>query len=689
MFVRESYNIKLPASIVMKHSKLLSLEIKEIKKRLNFNCLNRLLLSVKSKIDSLSSNDEAAPSQAADTSLPADVIPESPILEYPSAEKDVKTMTTETVSKWKSGLLQLSSDLLGLSHASEKEFLFLGDRLNNISAVNRHNSDLADKVVENLNKGKAEDLDLLKGLLNSGFEKADDTEISLSRLSSELKKMIGSIKEIVHLMDQLDRTYRSLRIVRVMIRIEAEQADYPEFHTVAEALKTTEALILKNAKTTHSSAAETIQLLLQMRARIDSNKNSRQLPLKEEQKSILSLITEISRELSQSVKICQQMKAFSGAIAREINEVVTNLQFHDNYRQRMEHISEILEEVASRVPEVTDDNKGKLIKLKPWGTTVVNLQIAQLENLKKENGDVSHKLSGSFGKILEMLQKQSEASDRLIPAMMSLDHYIGNLDRLLKNFCTHLGIYKTSNQELMRSTEHLSDHILEITKLNSLIKSNELNLRILAINSIIKATSIRRRGKPLAVLSREINTISQSVQQQLSEGEDKISAAHSGSDYIAATLLENLKDSMKLMDETFDRTGENILNLLEKDENASSFSQTSHRLKADFSDLMEKLQFAQSIDDSLSTVIQGLHDLSEEFESLLPDPPTDSVEDDLDLQKLIGNYTMQTERDIHEANIDSDLMSEEVDIFECVDTDGQESSTDQSDQDLGDNIELF
>jgi len=182
---------------------------------LNIKFLTRLLLSVKSKIDSLSSNDEAAPCRAADTPLLAGTIPVSPIFEYLSPEKDVKTMTTETVSKWKSGLLQLSSDLLGLSHATEKEFLFLGDRLNNISAVNRQNSDLADKVVENLNKGKAEDLDLLKGLLNSGFEKADDTESSLFRLSSELKKMIGSIKEIVHLMDQLDRTYRSLRIVRV------------------------------------------------------------------------------------------------------------------------------------------------------------------------------------------------------------------------------------------------------------------------------------------------------------------------------------------------------------------------------------------------------------------------------------------------------------------------------------------
>jgi len=493
--------------------------------------------------------------------------------------------------------------------------------------------------------------------------------------------MVGRIEEIVHLKELLDRTYRSLSMVKVMIRIETENAGYHDFLTVAEALNALENLITKNAERIHHSAQETIQFILQMMARFDSNKNSRQVPLKKEQKTILNLLAEISGEISNNVETCQQMEAFSSAISTEINEVVTHLQFHDNFRQRLEHISRTLEEVKSRVPEPEDDINEELTKLRPWGTTVINLQVAQLENLKKENLSVSEKLFRSFEKIVELLQNQSETADRIIPTTTSLDQHIDELDILLKNFYSHLNVYKAANQELMVSAEDLGDQVGTITEISSLIKTNELNLRLLAINSIIKATRIGRRGRSLAVLSREISAISQSVQQQISERQEMINDIHSGSEYIKSALIEKLRTSMNLVDETFDRTEKSILKLLEKDENDSRFSQVSHQLQADFSDLMEKLQFSQTINNGLEKVIEELRHASEEFERSLPKPATGSVENDFDLQELINNYTVQTERDIHEAAIKSDVQSQ--------DASSQESNTDQSAADLGDNIELF
>ncbi|MBU2515375.1 hypothetical protein KJ966_29010 [bacterium] len=594
-----------------------------------------------------------------------------------------------TLDQWHSVFSTMSADLLELSQSTEKEFLFLGDRLNHINSVNSENSILAKEVVKKLNKGKAADLDLLKELLNNGFEKADNAESSLSELSSELKKMIVGIEGIVSLNDSLDRTYRTLRMLRVMIRMETENAGFRDFHTVAESLTTLEALITKNANEIQDTTHESIQLIRLILTRFEMDEKNRQLPLKQEQKKILNLISEISGDISNNIETCRQMGEMTGEISKEIFEVVTNLQFHDNYRQRLEHISQNLLEIKSKIPESDRDPDRDLSILKRWGITVINLQAAQLENLKTENHDVSDKLSGSFSRILELLQNQLDMTDRIVPTMTALDQRVKELEGMLNTFCTHLDTYKQANNELVGTAEQLRHQVGGITRMSSLIETNELNLRLLAMNSMIKASRCGRRGKPLAVLSAEINSVSRTVQQQISERMGIIDAIHNGSVYISSTLLENLKSCMKTADETFDQTGASIHVLMAKDDNASNCSRVSQQLKTDFSDLVDKLQFSRIINKGLDRVIENLVQTCDNFQKCLPEAPEGAEASDFDLQELQKKYTMQSERDIHQASISG---SPRIDNF--IMTDGFDDFNSQSDQkspddELGDNIELF
>ncbi|MBT4090424.1 MAG: hypothetical protein HOE30_18210 [Deltaproteobacteria bacterium] len=135
------------------------------------------------------------------------------------------------------------------------------------------------------------------------------------------------------------------------------------------------------------------------------------------------------------------------------------------------------------------------------------------------------------------------------------------------------------------------------------------------------------------------------------------------------------------MNETFDQTGDYILKLLEKDEKATDCSQVSNQLKADFSDLMEKLQVGQTIDNALDKIIQELRHTAGEFESLLPEPENAESENGFDLQELISQYTVQSERDIHQAAVDS--------VSPSQDEVSQDDEGDLTDEDLGDNFELF
>jgi methyl-accepting chemotaxis protein len=595
------------------------------------------------------------------------------------------------VKQWKLELAGMSENLLNLSRSTEKEFLYLGNRLNHINSVNSQNSLVAEKVVSKLNQGKAANLNLIQKLLNDGFEKADRAESSLSVLSTELSKMLEGIDAIIHLNDSLDRTYRALSMVRVMIRIETENAGCLDFHTVAESLVTLEDLITENAGEIQQSSQETVELIRQIQAQFDADNNS-QSYFKQKQKKILQLIAIISDEVFSCIQACGQMGNYTKAISKEIAEIVTQLQFHDNYRQRLEHISHTLIEVQNELPETGNAINEEASKLKPWGTTVINLQIAQLEKLKTENMNVSNTLSGSFEKILDLLQVQTDTADRVMPIMKSLDEHVEELDQLLNDFCIYLDQYKKANSELMASTAPLSKHVGGITRLSALIETNELNLRLLALNSMIKASAIGRQGKPLTVLSTEINTISQSVQQQISERVDIIDAIGTGSDNIGSNLLEKLKNSMLSAEESFDKTQETLLGLLEKDEGTATCSEVSHRLKTDFSDLMEKLQFSRITDEGLESVIGKLQNTCDDFERLLPDSPLDGEKAEIDLEELKLKYTMEAEREVHQVSTSDSSQMEGVQGSEDGSIELFDEALPQTpppEDDLGDNFELF
>ncbi len=600
------------------------------------------------------------------------------------------------INSWNSGLADMASKLDNLSKSTEKEFLYLGERLNHINTINNQNAALADKVITTLNTGKAADLKSIRKALNDGFSKADQAENALSDLSVALGKMEANIGAITELNESLDRTYRALRMVRVMIRIETENAGCLEFNTVADDLTTLEELITGNAGEIKNASTETVDLIQKILSRIENKNRSNQLSLVQEQGKIQEQMSVISGKVERSINTCQQMGGFINSISSAIGEIVTYLQFHDNYRQRLEHISHNLSEVQSDLSGFATGTEKDLSKLRAWATAVLNLQMAQLQNLKNENIEVSGNLSQSFTRILNLMQKQSDTADQIIPTMMSLEQDIGKLDELLKEFYSHLGDYKKVNYELMNSTDLLSKHVSGITRVSSLIESNELNLRLLALNSMIKASAIGRLGKPLAVLSTEINTISQSVQHQISDRLDIISSISSDSNKITGDLLLNLRESMQTVDESFDRIGTSILTLLQTDENASNCSAATRRLKADFSDLVDKLQFSRAINEGLDHVMKGLENICQQFKEHLPQSEQGIDLIDPALQELKNKYTMQAERDIHRASLDTSSSStnqsldeNDTGTIELFDDTEPMPDNEAADEDLGDNIEFF
>lgn len=600
----------------------------------------------------------------------------------------------ETFLRWQTCLTGSSRHLLELSQSTEAEFLELGERLQRIHTTNRHNAQLAESVSAEMITSRSRDLEMLDEILRAGFTKAADAEAALRKLTRELAAMVANIDEIVQLNDLLDRIYRSLRMVRVMIRIETESAGCAEFHTVAEALISLEELIARNAEQIYDASSRTRTLISGILERFSDGAANEQRLLQDDQQGMPELIAEIRDELTMIGTACSRMGETTQSIATAVNDVVMNLQFHDNYRQRLEHISHTLDDVTIRIEEVTRCSGNADATAKQWLLTVLNLEIAQLENLKAENRDVPARLESAFGAIQQLMQNQVEVTDDVKPAMLSLDEHAEALDRELQEFCAHLETYRETNSEMLASADRLPEHVSGITGVSSLIETNELNLRLLALNSMIKATAIGKRGKTLAVLSREINTISQSVQEQISARGGIIQAIHDGSEKVTQQLVADFRTCLTTVDASFATTSDRIQNLISKDTSASRCSEVSQQLQADFSDLVSQLQFSSVIEGGLNQVMETLRAVRQEIDTALPDPPPGEGMNDLDLQALKQKYTMQSEREVHRSALNdvdpSDQPAEapESDTIELFD-EPQSASADSEADDWGDNVDLF
>lgn len=626
---------------------------------------------------------------------------ENPMEPAPISPPDEQALPApELFNNWQTTLAASAGTLLELSRSTESEFLTLGDRLNRINTSNRENTGLNQLVSNTLVTDKSSDIKLLQELLDTCFKMAGKAESSLESLSSEMKRMVDNIGEIVHLNNLLDRTYRALRMVRVMIRVETENAGYRVFNTVSNALIEMEDQISRNAEQIHSRSSLTIDLILDILSRFENDAGSDQTFTKNDQSQIGELIAVIQAEIADIEKACGRMEDFTQSISRGINSVVVNLQFHDNYRQRLEHVSQTITEVGQKLTTAVAKKQFLSSHIKPWATTVIQLQIAQLENLKQKNRDVSEQLTSSFSDIASLLQEQMKTATQMLPTMTSLDQHAAELNRLIQQFSQYMGSYKATSTRILDSTDELAQHVSGITELSSLIETNELNLRLLALNSMIKASSIGRRGKPLAVLSKEINTISQSVQEQISERGSVITAIHTGADTITTQYLEQFKTSVSETDEIFSRTGASIERLLKKDDQATHSSDVARKLQSDFSDMIEQFQFSRNIETGLNSTIKQLQEIYQSLDSQLPDPPPDSDPGEFDLKDVTRKYTMQLEREIHNTAVFSDseprktneVASDTIELFEDIVQSSPPKSQDESpeaDLNLGDNVELF
>ena len=501
---------------------------------------------------------------------------------------------------------------------------------------------------------------------------------------------ISSLKnEIEQLLSQCEKFRDSshyLKIVRTNISMESVRTDRARelFATLADEIQNLSDGI------TEISSNMTDDLELARLRQIEAENVIRDglgniLSLHQKADKEIKVATEKARELVDiSNQWLSEVADHFKIISKHVSDIVISMQFHDIVRQRLEHVTEALDEIVEKI-----SSSGNNKKTMAYAYQIAALQAAQLGHVYSDVDNAYQRIKDAFSNISERLNRfdsgsasNSESSSRnnafknLIEELYQFNEFVGHATNLS-------GQTSQTIDMVHQTTISLTSYIRDIRKI-----SRELSLK--ALNAIVLTERLGQDGKTLAVLTEEVYGragISQNLGLEVTGVLDKIKQLSEqmtveNSEQNLESDLANLKDNISTIDFAY-----------KEYENASQ--KTNSEIINIEKEVDRVIRYAAFMENMLNSLRQQEDILTECENSLERYKKYTDSELDEEIRKIHESYTMDSERLVHNKAFGSnDTKNDAADDFGSIDLfddPGDElvaSSTD-SDDDLGDNVELF
>lgn len=385
-------------------------------------------------------------------------------------------------------------------------------------------------------------------------------------------------------------------------------------------------------------------------------------------------------EATQNIpKLTENTKSTSDSIAK----IITNLQYQDIIRQKIEHIQTTHKEVLSQLKDIkdTDDEETKVQQRIKWYIQIrdiAGLQSAQLIHANKEYQKAIEAISGRF---LEVGNDMTQISDLCYQITgNSSTNKFSHFDEIKENFEKSSYIIELLTKSVAFSKDKVK---LLQTELDEIInKYFELSDFIKTIyKSISKALDNPQsiKGEHFETTLHQIRTILVDMQginnlyqsqfekiKQICENIADTTVQQNENNRKLDTAISDFSEQYTVLNNNLNKTNENVYKILNENQLLST------RISEDIKSSIEQIKYYDLFDKVIEEIIQKLNDINTKLQAL-DSSASDGGET---FESLKKRYTMQSEHIIH------DKLSSHKDIdLQHLDSTG----VDEDD----DNLELF
>ncbi len=372
--------------------------------------------------------------------------------------------------------------------------------------------------------------------------------------------------------------------------------------------------------------------------------------------------------------------------SQNISEIITNLQYQDIIRQKIEHIqkghSKIQPELQELYKKDCSDSQ-KEAQLFQKVKDIAGLQAAILVSANKEYQVAIEKITNRFIEIGDDMVGITSICTRLNTSQDNVSdiHLVEMLDRLCNSEQLLTNFIQRSNsfhEQIKTINDPLNNVITELAKLVEI--GNNHSESILSIISFITNNSENNSTEDSNLthfkeVFKDINQFEKSIKDILTqitkcEGEFEIKLQQLDNSVVNDNTVKKAVSSINSVLKQVEIKGESIKYLL------NEISNQSISIVQEIKDSIKRIKYYDLFEKSINSIISDLNHLH----SKLSGSELDDENRAENLRTMKGLYTMETEHQIH----DRIVAQSEGDLFANSSSDAESEKQENSDE-----VELF
>lgn len=589
------------------------------------------------------------------------------------------------LSLWRSQLDDGLATLRRLAGSTEHEFLGIGSSLQEIHLQATQLSTTAQQLVESASGSRLQQLierlrEMLaemEGFLEHARQQSEFSGAGLETVAAQLREVGAPLQGV-------KRMSKHLYMLEVSIKIEsAYLGDMgSEFLNLAMDIKKLSQQIKEKVNAIDQLRTDLTTTIAGNLGRIDEARRS------QEQQAAASR-GKTAESLAQLEEINQRFSLLGAEIAttsrensESISTIVQSMQFHDIYRQQVEHVVEALENLMPAIPQGQAQPlaEEELLALIGRIGDVCELQEAQLQFASAE---LYQAVLAIIDNLRLIAAKQAEMSTGISRRTGSLDRsgasFIDEVAAQMSSLAGLLGLCAENNSAVAGIMKEVIGTVGRITGFVVDIEGIGKDIIQIALNARIKASSAGERGASMSVLAEEIGQMSSEavgrtdhIGKTLAEIDSataELATATAGGEQDLTQGLRAIKEELTAIIATLNEMGAELLARL------ATVKQQVGGLTGGIERLTRTIDIHEKTKGPADRVLATLSAIFSEARAIAP--ASEAFKEDLRL--MAQRYTMESERRIHES----------IAGRHGVATVAAETAAGGSDSEFGDNVDLF
>jgi len=417
--------------------------------------------------------------------------------------------------QWRFSLDALIEELERLPSLTELRFLKVGTKLQEISVQLLTISEGADQAARTMSGEEAlsviRDMELLLDRLEADFAAADRTAVQVGTL---LAGIFEELREMERLMESFKGHVGNLRMLKLLTNIQgaslAERGTgfrnvATDIGTLSQNINGKSIAILSRIKTLNADLAKGRAMV----ADLGMTRQQLNRRMVDTVRTRIAIMVEMHGKCSVAAR---DISSRSGEISRDVASIVVAMQFQDITRQQMEHAREALVGVRQRVASESGSVAG-IISDELAG--ICALQSAQLANSADELVNAVTRIAAS----LQGVSAGASNSSALVHGLFQQADGVGRssladielgLNSLVGAFAENMAA-KESLAGIIHSTTAAME---EITGFAGEIDFLGSEIRLIALNAIIKAAQAGKDGAGFSVIAENVKNQSDDICRQ-------------------------------------------------------------------------------------------------------------------------------------------------------------------------------